>query len=383
MYKKILKNINSKDKHPVTDRKSHTIFSAEEPRFNRSSKMSHDDVMTLLKRKGLKVEEANGKYGGKKEKLIIVRNPSVKDNHFLKRLARKLGQESILTSNGRDHKLHYLNGENEGNYSEGRGSKFHEEEPEDNYTSLSDGSYFTHNMDLDKVHKVKGYDHPLRKPKSGMNLIHYSPKKGLKIIDPNYKGNRLQDQASKQGKPEHSNSFFYLEGSDPEDIVVSGSKSKYVVPLGDKKIYDIHNDWEGIVDEAIKNAHAKARQSGRNMAWPEEKDSAWKTALKSKGYSGYYSPHHDDNTMNNVVALFDPVVPKSEHSIHQNDYHEASAKDFGDKVEKSMTIEDVWSSSSEKEKTKDLIKERMKKRGKRRVKPYPFLDMITKGNINV
>lgn len=385
MYKKVLKNLhkNEGEKHPIRAKKRHYIFSAENPKFPVQQEMSHEDTIKYLKRRGFKVEGAIGKYDGKSENSIIVYQPTKKQKHFLNRLAKRLGQESGLYSDGQAHELHYLNGENEGKMHTGYGSKFYDEEPENNYTTLSDGTHFSHTIDWKKMHDIKGYFHPLRKPSKNLKLIHYSPTSGLDTIDPNFHGKRGIGQEVKQGVPANRQAYFYLENVDPEDIVTEGSKSKYVASLGDKKIYDIANDWDGIISEAIDFANSKAKAEGMHIADTDTKRDAWQSAIKQAGYSGYYNPNFGDkHTMSHVVAMFDAIKPEAEYKITDEDHKLTSSKDFNkpEGIEKSENPLRF----NQKDDLKKIISERAKKHNRRiEQHPYPHLNMILKGKLNV
>ena len=90
----------------------------------------------------------------------------------------------------------------------------------------------------------------MEKSEQDINLVHYSPEQGLKTIEPKYHGVRGIGAEVRHTSPEHRMSFYYTEGTKPEDIVVSGAKSKYTTKLGDKRVYDIATDPEGVIAAA-------------------------------------------------------------------------------------------------------------------------------------
>lgn len=373
MYKKVLKNIHSdirkkegflenlfknsdRKPHGIHDKIPHFIFSAENPMHPAKFSMSHNEALDFLRDKGYDVEEMKGKYG-KEESSIIIHNPPTHSLRHLNRLAQDLGQDSSIISDGHRHEMHYLNGPYAGQHHKGQGTLLHDEAPEDYYSTLSDGTHFTHGFDFDKRHKdsdfVKdvqgkmkkseqliingkyrlakaesGPKHKLAMAGPGTKLIHYSPKEGLDELHPDHHGVRKIGSEAKQGAPTHRMTFYYAEGVEPESLVTTGSKSKYVVELGDKKLYDIAKDPQGLRDKAREKAKAVAdkRQINPGIVTPPEMRDAYHQEIKDAGFHGVYNSSLDD-TMSHAVGMFESMRPISEHKLHQNDFKETSAKD--------------------------------------------------------
>ena len=370
-YKKVLKNIRteqlvkdnyysdlaksmSKKPHAVHDRQPHFIFSAEQPYHPTKFSMTHDETMDFLDVRGYNVETMEGKYGGN-EKSILVHNPPKHTIKHLKKLSADLGQDSSIVSDGYNHEMHYHHGDSAGKHIKGQGTNFHKQEPDDNYSTLEDGTHFTHNFTMDEMHgsrdsmhperpqkmnksasnrirpyvrKAETQPHPLDNANYDTKLVHYSPKQGLTSLDSSNQGSRVKDAGSKQGTPKHSMNFFYLEGTKPESVVTSGAKSKYTTSLGGKKLYDRGTDIEGIgqeVHDSLK-AEASTRQINPGMVSNEEYNNALHGKLKEKGYHGIYNSKMND-TMRNVVGMFGNTELESEHNIHPNDFKEVSATD--------------------------------------------------------
>ena len=358
MYKKILKNIKNtntlkkevmdslykSEGNPIKDRKSHFIFSAENPFYpeNMRYNMSHADVMDLLQRKGYKVEEMQGVYG-KPEKSILVHNPSKLAVRHLLDLSKELGQESSIYSDGYNHEFHYHGGENAGKHAKGQGTTIHKRPPEDFYSTMADGTHFTHLINFDEMHEpnksmVKQNDnlkksektglllaknenkHPLETAGPDTKIIHYSPTPNLSVIDPFHHGARRIGAEAKQGKPEHPASFYYLEGTEPESLVTGGAQAKYVARLGHHRLYDTGSDPEGI-KQHLRNASAN-RQVNPGTYTADE----FASEIKRRGYHGIYNSNAGD-TMKNVVALYHPVKPDKEMKIHPKDFDKASDED--------------------------------------------------------
>lgn len=358
MYKKLLENLQNthslkkqtldllykSEENPIKSRKPHLIFSVENPLYpeNKRYNMSHADVMDLLQRKGYKAETMQGMYG-KPEKSILVHNPSKLATRHLLDLSRDLGEESSIYSDGYNHELHFHGGPNAGKHAKGQGTTIHKRPPVDLYSTMADGTNFTHLINFDELHEpdksmIKQNDnlkksertglllaknenkHPLETAGPDTKLIHYSPTPNLEIIDPFYHGVRGIGAESKQGKPEHPTSFFYLEGAKPESIVTTGAQAKYVARLGHHKLYDVGTDPENIRSH-LRNVSAN-RQINPGSYTRDELDAE----IKHRGYHGIYNSSLDE-TMRNAVALYHPVKPDKEMKIHQKDFEKVTSED--------------------------------------------------------
>lgn len=134
----------------------HLIFSVENPRFAVTQKgINHGQALNWLKDLGENVIDSDGKYGSE-EPSIIISNPKHKES--ILKLARDAGQESIIYSDGKRHKIIYLNGPQAGQMVSGEGTVFHDQKPNDNYTHFKDQNgkdvYFTHNFDFGKSEEL-------------------------------------------------------------------------------------------------------------------------------------------------------------------------------------------------------------------------------------
>ncbi len=349
MYKKIFKSIQESsalqkvfdglwksEDNAVLARKPHFIFSAENPMYpeNHVYNLKHEEVVSLLKKKGYQVEEVKGHYGGHPERSIIVHNTTKHAVRHLHNLAKKLGQESSIASDGYNHEMHMHGGPNAGLHFKGQGTAIHKRKPDDYYTQMNDGTTFSHHFNFDEAHEkhssafapeklstkksevdfIKSEpNHPMIGAGPHTKLIHFSPTSGLKTIDPHYQGNRIKDASSKRGKPMHPVSFFYMEGAKPEALVTNGSVSKYVARLGHSKIYDLGTDPDGIrhqLHEAAKN-----RQVNPGTFTRDELDEA----IKAKGYHGIYNSAHESEDMRKVVGMYHKVDVEKEHPFHPRD----------------------------------------------------------------
>ena len=358
MYKKVLKNIKiaktrfvdslyKSESNSILGRKPHFIFAADNPLYpdKQRLKMSPENVLDLLQRKGYKAEAAQGKYGNE-ESSIVVHNPAPHTIKHLFKLSSDLGQESSIYSNGHEHELHYHHGPNAGKYNKGQGTTIHKKPPEDHYTTTNDGTHFSHVFDFDTLHepetsmlkqkptpvnKSEGpyrfklakneNSHPLETAMPDTKLVHYSKRGDLEEIDPRFMGTGTKDATLKySGQPDNPVSYHYLEGTKPEALVTGGSTHKYTSSLGDKKLYDIGKDPDGIA------ANLKQKAANRQINPGTYTRDEFDKAVIEAGYHGIYNSGLD-NTMRNVVGLYGKVKPDLSHKIHPNDHDEASSKD--------------------------------------------------------
>jgi hypothetical protein len=350
MYKHLRKILKSQSpKEPMFDsfstifhtfQKPHILMSAENPQHHAELKMNHDDVLKMLRNKGYDVEDVQGKYG-KPEKSLMIKNPPQHAYKHFHELARKLGQDSLIISNGYDHEMHYTNGEKAGKHNKGQGTEIYRKQPDDFYTTDEKGKHFQHNLDLNTLHTdskfLKPYSkkmikseisntfhmcknekkqHPLDYQNSGIKLIHYSPKEGMSEITPTTAGANVDRTRE---KPENKMSFYYLESAKPEAIVTSGAKSKYITSLGNKKLYDVGTDPENIWADLKRKS--ENRQTNPGTVTRDEHHAA----IKQKGYHGIYNSSLDPETMGKVVGMFYNLPVEEEHKIHPNDFNEASS----------------------------------------------------------
>lgn len=376
MYKKVFKNIkdslkkdenltidickNSEKKpHGIHDKIPHFIFSAENAMHPSKIEMSHKNALDFLKNKGYNAESIKGKYG-KEENSIIVHNPPKNTHRHLMDFARNLGQDSAIISSGHDHEMHYLNGPKAGKHHKGQGTVLHQDPPHDYYSTLEDGTHFSHGFDFDKLHTdselikepagsikkseqmIKKGQYKLAKAESGpkhklalagpgTKLIHYSPQEGLEELHPDHHGSKGGPKGTgaevRQGVPDHRMTFYYAEGVEPESKVTTGAKSKYVVDLGSKKLYDIAKDPEGLRESSYKEAKKEAdtRQINPGLVNNKDRKKYYHQAIKDAGYHGIYNSSLD-NTMSHAVGMFEPMTPEAEHKLHPKDFKETSAK---------------------------------------------------------
>lgn len=130
----------------------HILFSMDNPAHGQHNEHDHTAMMHVLKNMGADVHETQGHYGGNPERSILVRNPDENISNTISHLARKQGQESVLHSDGQNHELHFLNGDMVGKHVKGSGTEYHQEAPQTNYSTLPDGTTFSHNLDFSQEH---------------------------------------------------------------------------------------------------------------------------------------------------------------------------------------------------------------------------------------
>lgn len=126
----------------------HILMSVENAYHDASAPLVHDEAMQILSGGGKygNVYPAKGKYGSK-ENTIFISNPSEAQRALAHKVAEGAGQDSLIESDGFSHKMIFVNGPNKGSVTHGKGTTWHEQEPEDYYTTLPTGEHFTHNFD--------------------------------------------------------------------------------------------------------------------------------------------------------------------------------------------------------------------------------------------
>jgi hypothetical protein len=234
----------------------HILFSVEQPYHPTKYKINHGAFFNKLKQKGFDVDHVSGKYGGK-ENSIVVKNPTPEQASYINKVSQKLGQDSVIHSDGLNHKMLYLNGEKAGKYHIGQGTNIHEKEPEDFYSTTSLGTHFTHNFDFDNLHS----DRPLKKheklkkmsqPDIGFpNLgIENNPRMNVKKLDK---------------ETMHEKKYKTKSGKEYSQADIEGKKIANKIFSGLKKP---QNTFEGVVKdgkEGVATNNASRKNELRNM----------------------------------------------------------------------------------------------------------------------
>lgn len=126
-----------------------------------------------------------------------------------------------------------------------------------------------------------------------MRLVHYSTQSGLTHTDPSKIGTSgVSNENMRQGKPKVGATFFYREGTEPEDMVRSAAKHKYVTSIPDEHIVDLSND--------PKQVYNKALEAAGGSFWHHQD---FHQAVLDAGYHGYFN---SESGLPNAVALLKP-----------------------------------------------------------------------------
>lgn len=130
----------------------HAIFSVENSPYpdkvkipQAEGKDRHEETVDFLRSKGEDAHSSQGHYGSP-ERSIIVFNP--KNANAIKNIAHSFGQESWIHSNGKQHRLEMLHGPAAGHVFTGEGTELHQNKPQDYYSTLPDGTHFTHKINF-------------------------------------------------------------------------------------------------------------------------------------------------------------------------------------------------------------------------------------------
>ncbi len=139
----------------------HFIFSAENPKFIEKSefKLNHDQVIHHLRGAGYDAHELKGSP----ERCIAIYGVFPEHAEKLHDLAKRLGQESSVYSDGKNHEKRYHHGEKAGKKEYGNRTAWYREKPGSAHSTLPGGQYhFTHLFgnddelgELDKAEKIQ------------------------------------------------------------------------------------------------------------------------------------------------------------------------------------------------------------------------------------
>lgn len=164
-----IKKENGEGQEDLFFKKPHMLFSIENPFHDRYAKLKHEKIIENLKNRGFDVEHVDGKYGNQ-EKSIALKNPTLRQKKFINKLAEKMGQDSIIDSDGENHKFIYLSGVNKGKIHIGNGTVIHKEQPEDLFSTTLSGIHFTHNIDFDTSYDNQEVELPFQTSSSEENF---------------------------------------------------------------------------------------------------------------------------------------------------------------------------------------------------------------------
>lgn len=141
--------------HPALKGGHVVILGGEKPLFPVTGPVGHAALGNILEQQGFDYEPCHGKYQGDKQPSYIVHVRNDGEDETLKGIAKRMGQESVVHSEGGKHQLVYLNGENKGKATApSSGLEWYgDNEPDDNYTTLYGASgeplgHFQYTMDF-------------------------------------------------------------------------------------------------------------------------------------------------------------------------------------------------------------------------------------------
>lgn len=141
--------------HPALKGGHVVILGGEKPLFPVTGPVGHAALGQMLEQKGFDYEPCHGKYEGDKQPSYIVHVRNDGEDETLKGIASRMGQESVVHSEGGKHQLVFLNGENKGKATAPTAGLewYGDNEPDDNYTTLYGASgeplgHFKYNMDF-------------------------------------------------------------------------------------------------------------------------------------------------------------------------------------------------------------------------------------------
>lgn len=144
--------------HPTTHGGHVAMITGESPRHPLQTHGGNNSMEKEMRLRGIKYEPVIGSYGAP-ENSFIVHNP---DEHVLKDMAKRYGQESVLFSKNGYHRLVYTNGPNAGMMNVGAGQRLYSPGniPTDFYTMLPHGHAFSYELDWNNL-LPEGSAHPI------------------------------------------------------------------------------------------------------------------------------------------------------------------------------------------------------------------------------
>lgn len=288
MYNVLLKK---EEDHEAKITKPHFLLSAQNPKFPSRDKLklTHDQALNHLKSQGHDAHSVNGHYGSP-EKSIVVYGPKKEHIKKLHQFAADMGQDSSIHSNGQKHEIHFHHGADKGKVIHGEGTTFHTKKPKDLYTTLPNGKHFTHNFHFSKSETLNKAEDSEK-----VNLVHYSQHPNLKEVDPKFKGTGA-DSRTKSRDTWHPHSFFYREGTKPEEDIANHTAHKYKATVDAKKLYDLGTDVHKL-------------DTTPNMDDTHEK-------IKAKGYHGF---HNSASALPHVVAMYHPTKVEKDTDVKKSE----------------------------------------------------------------
>lgn len=210
----------------------HIIFSVENPMHTPTEKApSQEKMIERLKSNGEDARAIKGKYRLPENSIIVFNPKSPKD---IKRIAKVLGQDSIIYSTGHKNALIYVNGDKEGQVEYGVGTVFHEKAPKDFYSVLPDGTIFTHQIgNLKKVEDLNKNININLNPEHGKTIADAYEKMQHNPNDPQVKEayGALINETKKQFKDMLDQGFKFSKMKPGQDNPYKTSK-------------DVHSDIE-------------------------------------------------------------------------------------------------------------------------------------------
>lgn len=132
-----------------------------------------------------------------------------------------------------------------------------------------------------------------------MRVVHYSTTKGLTQLDPKHIGSGSLSRSERQDTRVPV-TFFYMEGTEPEQLVVQKAKARYEADIPDR-LLDL---GEGVPD-AVRQGF---KEDGRGGMYQ---------AIKDMGFFGFYN---SASALPNAVLVFYPVKVEATPVSKDNPY---------------------------------------------------------------
>jgi len=266
-----------------------------------------------LEQKGFDYEPCHGKYQGDKQPSYIVHVRDDSEDETLKGIARRMGQESVVHSEGGKHQLVYLNGENKGKATApSAGLEWYgDQEPDDNYTTLYGASgeplgHFQYTMDFDNPMVPDGPGPMVDVPEAAKQV--------LKSAVESYRGILLdlrKRESEKLSKKLNPGMGPDRDTTGPHSDESSLALNRPSHPFSDPKRATTGGAISGSIAKYIAEGHARGKKARAKHISDD---------ISAQGPRGPSSPHST-----NVVASA-PKTHKTETPMKLHDLMKAQAE---------------------------------------------------------
>lgn len=289
--------------------------------------LSHEEAIAKLKSAGAgQVLSLQGHYN-KPEESILISNPSDAQAKMARELAHSTGQESHIESDGHSHKMYFNHGPEAGKIVYGKGTVWHENKPNDYYSTLPSGEHFTHNFDFEKTESLeKGVMQRLAP-------VPRTPEKPAKV-DEWLMGGGERDDVPRQRDPNRRARMLHRLSSQTEVRLTNDGKREFLLHRGEDPeaenvqlpsrsapflSHSTSSSWTPF----RKVAHAHAVDNATNNERPHVVHSAWIHEDNIKNIPFHYGKLDEQKKGPQSYKHEHEVIVEPNHESELHDSYEA------------------------------------------------------------